>query len=290
MFDAPSSKWTSAFIAIIVLGLFAYLRALHRRLSEPHPLARAAKRLPDHVLLQTSAYKEIDNLQDVGPPLQLGVAVVGGSGSLGQCMVRLLLLRGESRPALRGSLYITIDDRWAEHIRIIDLKPPSKDLLASEAVEFESVDIRDQKAVAEALQRPLVSLGQPPRIVHLTAVVIRFWERSPWTRSLTYDVNVLGVQHVIDALADLCKDGVPRVLVYTASAACTLPSPKFMRLGDGSGKGARKTAVRHDDDPELTSGEWPSYHYAVSKILAERLVRDANGRNGLRTGCIRAGM
>lgn len=115
------------------------------------------------------------------------------------------------------------------------------------------------------------------------AANIRFWERARFTYKYSKRVNVDGTKNVIEALAQ-SQETSEKILVYCSSAAVQLPEPMIMRLG----RNFRDYAASY-----LLSDHWdiPDHHraghdYAVSKTEADKLVRLANGYNGIRSGVV----
>lgn len=117
----------------------------------------------------------------------INVLVTGGSGFLGQAIVRELL-EPDSPVAARK-------------IRIFDLVPPSGKLQDGR-IEFVSGDIRDKEAVMDACK-------DMDLVIHSAAVV----DWGTRTDEEVYAVNVDGTRHVVEA----CKANNIRHLVFTSS-------------------------------------------------------------------------
>jgi nucleoside-diphosphate-sugar epimerase len=184
-------------------------------------------------------------------------------------IVRLLLMRGE------------------RNIRILDLRPPSDTSLRSHPnVTFARTDITDINSVREALTAPFPFTSKPPSVIFHAASIIRFWERLSYSWPITYDVNIRGTENVLDVAAN---DLGETIIVYTSTSDVSIPNPRFMRLWfDYPTKPWDKVVISDDDEP-LRAFEASESNYTKSKIIAERLVLDANGKNGLRTGVLRPG-
>ncbi|KAH9014505.1 hypothetical protein EDB85DRAFT_2029543 [Lactarius pseudohatsudake] len=188
-------------------------------------------------------------------PTHAGYAVVGGSGFVGSYIVRLLVLRGET------------------NVRVLDIVPPHDDFLASHpAVTYTKVDITSPSSVHAALVAPFPS-GALPSVIFHTAAAIRFWERATYTFGASHRVNVLGTAAVLEAAKKLQTGAI---VVYTSSADVAHEPPWD------------KISISDDDAP-LDRPAKSTSCYARSKLMAERLVLEANSAGGLRTGCLRPG-
>jgi nucleoside-diphosphate-sugar epimerase len=289
----------TALSCAIIPPLLYYLYRVRVRLLTPHP---GVKEYTDHIKITKSAldrvsYDGIDMLDAIPrEPTGQGYAVIGGSGFVGRCdassrsfvhlyvqpcryIVRLLLTRGE------------------RNIRIIDTTPPAfisstiVPIPGSESVTFFKADITDRESVRTALTTPFPSTNQPPTVVFCTAAVIRFWDRSSYTYPLSHTVNVLGTEHIVEVLSTLpSNEKNPTIFIYTSTAEIGIPEPHFMRLGlDWASKPWDKVLISDHDDP-LPEYACAQSHYARSKAIAERVVKEANGKNGLRTGIVRPGL
>lgn len=121
-------------------------------------------------------------------------------------------------------------------------------------------------------------------VFHLCAA-IRFWERTSFTYRLSAAVNIGGTKNVLKALKSLPDGSSDKTLVFCSSAAVQLYEPLFMRLGWNyrSGYPASWTLT---DDREIPDEHLASHCYTVSKAAADRLVREANGVQGVTTGVV----
>ncbi|KAG6918315.1 hypothetical protein DXG01_015173 [Tephrocybe rancida] len=252
---------TSVGLLLLSFAVIAYLYKLARRLRGPRfPTQPAFSSLTS---LDQTAYDNIDPLKSIpSRPTSLGYAVVGGSGFLGTYIVRLLLLRGET------------------HIRIIDLNPPSERIASNPAVSFVKTDITSLESVRRALG-PFESTGAPPKVIYHTAAIIRFWERFSYCWNASYDINVVGTANVIKAARELPS----AILVYTSTADTVIPRPRFLRLGWGLNS---NNTVSDYDEP-LSNARLSESCYSRTKLLAEQLVVETDGVDGLRAGIIRPG-
>ncbi|KAI0030434.1 NAD(P)-binding protein [Vararia minispora EC-137] len=241
-----------------------------QRLRGPHP-SRPPPQVVTAELLDSISYDDIDMLNALPrEPSHKGYAVVGGAGFMARrsrYIVRLLLLRGETS------------------IRILDLVPPPQDLLDDPAVSYIPTDISSRTSVNEGLFVPFVSSGSPPSVIFHCAANIRFCERASYTWPASYYVNVLGTEHVVSAAQALPKGAI---LVYTSSADVSLPLPRFWHIGEGDEAWPYTTPVVSDADPPLPSIAESPCCYTRSKVMAEKIVREANG-GGLTTGVLRPG-
>ncbi|KAH7913357.1 hypothetical protein BJ138DRAFT_1146270 [Hygrophoropsis aurantiaca] len=240
---------------VTILGAL-HLFALHKRLRGKDD---ATKPLTPKQLEEVT-YDHIDVTQNVPPATHKGYAIIGGSGFLGTYLVRLLILRGET------------------NIRILDLSPPSPAIASNPAVSFIETDITSLESIRHGLRQPLPT-GAPPTVIYHTAAIIRFWDRAHYSWHLSYNVNVLGTRNIIKAATEIPE----ATLIYTSTADAVLPNLKSCH---NSGK---YETVISDDDPLLSHWDHHESCYARSKILAERLIVEANGQNGLKTGIIRPG-
>ncbi|KAF8970469.1 NAD(P)-binding protein [Flammula alnicola] len=212
--------------------------------------------------------------------------VVGGGGFLGGWIVTKLLERGEE----------------FHRIRLLDLTPPSnhvaKDAL-SKGAQFIKVDVTDAQALHEAFNAPWTTPSNSPRkqpepeiTVFHTAANIRFYERHQEFLDRSTRVNVAGTQNVIDASRAVGAT----VLIYTSSGSVGVHSTRFL-LWPWEEEPKQFVQVINDDDSRLPKRHEDFFsNYAATKIEAERLVRAADrattgaqGKDLLRTGCIRPG-
>jgi 3beta-hydroxy-Delta5-steroid dehydrogenase / steroid Delta-isomerase len=120
-------------------------------------------------------------------------------------------------------------------------------------------DIRDYASLREAARGV-------DAIFHAAAVIAMVGVARPETRRRVFDVNVLGTEHVIRACREL---GVGR-LIYTSSANVLLD----------------RIVVEADEDEPYA--ETFVDLYTETKVIAEKLVRAANGE-GLATVSLRPG-
>lgn len=179
-------------------------------------------------------------------------------------------------------------------IRILDIRPPSRPDIISEAkgVDFIKVDISDAASVDAAFKQPWppTSDSTAPEItIFHTAANIRFYERHPALLPRSTNVNVNGTQNIVDAARAIGAT----VLIQTSSGSVGVRSNRFF-LWPWETAPKCFVQILNDDDTLL-----PKYHedffsnYAASKIIAERIVRKANGspsgKGVLRTGSIRPG-
>lgn len=124
--------------------------------------------------------------------------------------------------------------------------------------QFIQGDIRDRKKVEEAVKGADI-------VVHLAALT-----DAPSTFAVpydTWDINLHGTQHVLDASI---RNGVKRFIFPSTTSV----------YGESEG------IVSESDPIEKLK---PSSPYAESKLEAERMVVDANGKNGLETIALRNG-
>ncbi|KAG8690193.1 hypothetical protein FRC11_013256 [Ceratobasidium sp. 423] len=264
----------------IILGVAAsaaaYLLALNRRLTTPDPSVHAftATALSDDDLAKVT----IPTPQDIadamkahGPATGKAYIVVGGSGLVGQYIVRSLLARGETL------------------VRIIDVVEPKvsvgSDASAVDSLsraEFIQADVTDYQSIAEAISRPFGSTGRTAEAVIHTVAVIRNFERLGYLKPLSYRVNVEGTRNVLKASQEL---GTVGSFVYTSSAGIFVPPANFLRL---QLLRSRRGAVFGDDVP--ADAPKTGNHYISTKFEAEGIVHAADGVKGVRTSALRPGM
>ena len=183
-------------------------------------------------------------------------------------VVRLLVLRGET------------------NVRVLDIAPPHEDILASyPVVTYTKVDITSPSSVQAALVAPFSS-GVLPSVIFHTAATIRFWERAAYTFDASYRVNVLGTAAVLEAAKKLPTGAI---LVYTSSADVAIPAPRFMQRGKDYHLPPWNEIRISDNDAPLSGPAKSTGCYPRTKLMAERLVLEANSADGLRTGCLRPG-
>ena len=184
-------------------------------------------------------------------------------------IVRLLVKRGET------------------NIRVLDIVPPQDDILASHSVvAYTKVDITSRSSVHAALVAPFPS-GVLPSVIFHTAATIRFWERAEYTFGASHRVNVLGTAAVLEAARKLPTGAI---IVYTSSVGVSTPAPRFMQRGKDYHMPPWDKITISDDDAPLSGPAKLTNCYARSKLMAERLVLEANSADGLRTGSLRPGL
>ena len=183
-------------------------------------------------------------------------------------IVRLLVLRGEI------------------NVRVLDIVPPPQDILASHpTVTYTKVDITSPSSVHAALVAPFPS-GVFPSVIFHTAATIRFWERAEYTFGASHQVNVLGTAAVLEASKKLPTGAI---VVYTSSADVAVPAPRFMQRGKDYHMPPWDKIRISDDDAPLSGHAKSTSCYSRTKLMAERLVLEANSADGLRTGSLRPG-
>jgi len=134
---------------------------------------------------------------------------------------------------------------------------PGTQPLQASRTEWEAIDVLDRAAVRAAVER-----SRPIEVYHFAgaAHVGNAWNNS----TSTFEVNVLGTHHLMDALRDLAPDA--SVLVPSSALVYT-------------------SAERHlrEDDPLL-----PKSPYGLSKLAQELVARSCGGARGPRVFVARA--
>lgn len=178
-------------------------------------------------------------------------------------------------------------------IRILDIHPPTRlDIIdaLSKGVDFMQVDISDATAVDAAFQKewPFTGAGPAPAIgtsVFHAAASIRFYERHPSLVPRSAKVNVQGTQNILSAARSIGATA----LVYTSSGSIFVRRTRFWLWPWEHRPDYSVQVISDDDDMIPKRPEHFFSNYALTKAVADRCVREADGKGGLRTGCIRPG-
>jgi nucleoside-diphosphate-sugar epimerase len=179
-------------------------------------------------------------------------------------------------------------------IRVLDIRLPTRRDLTSglaKDVQFLKVDVSDMDAVVAAFKAPWpesVTTSSEITIFH-TAANIRFYERHTALLHHSTKVNVGGTLNVIKAAKAIGASA----LIYTSSGSVAVRRSRFW-LWPWETQPKFFVQVLNDDDNLIPKRHEDFFsNYAVSKIAAERLVRDSDGTPSgsgvLKTGCIRPG-
>ncbi|KAJ8457102.1 hypothetical protein ONZ45_g18452 [Pleurotus djamor] len=202
------------------------------------------------------------------------------AGFLGGWIVVQLLERGED----------------PKRIRVLDIKPPKRnDLTSGPAadVDFIQLDVSDGQSVKAAFEKPWPNMDDSEITVFHTASNIRFYERHPALLFRSSTVNVQGTQNVIDSAKAIGAS----VLVYTSSGSVSLRRSRFWLWPWEKSPPFQVQVINDDEDNPVLPRRHDEFfsNYAVSKMEAEKLVRQSDktetSRPGtiLRTGCLRPG-
>jgi len=204
--------------------------------------------------------------------------ILSKGGFLGGWIVSSLLERGEDPKC----------------IRILDLRPPVREDLTIEGIDFIQVDVSDATALNAAFSAPWPTCPTSPNpeiTVFHTAANIRFYERHESLLSSSERVNVTGTENVINAARIIGAS----ILIYTSSGSVAVRRSHFF-LWPWQKEPKHFVQVINDDENALPKRHDEFFsNYAVTKMRADRLVRSADrspsGMSGgvLRTGCIRPG-
>jgi hypothetical protein len=272
---------TLAVFTALGLVVFTYLYLLNKRLKTPHPDARPLP-MPSLEELEKTEYGSIDMLKAVPKATDVNYVVLGGSGTTGSTLARLLLMRNDT------------------NVRVVDIFPPPADIALD--VEYVRADIGNAAQIYEALSKPFRD-GRPVDVVHNTSALIRFWDRVSYSYHMTSYVNVDGPRNVVDALRKINSNEVKgkrksaggegaaqlrpseKLFVHTSSSAILVDHPYFMRLGFG-----RRSPRYSDDSEPHPPHTLASHNYADTKRRGDAIVRAAHGKDGVKTSVLRAGM
>ena len=266
------------------LLLFAlYIARINARMTgTPSPAATlldpASKWTESHIRAAYARYTE--HPTDVRPLLGARrgrrYVVCGGSGLVGGWIVAHLLRRGEEGRA----------------IRIVDLARPTQEEVVGKGkgVGWVKADVSDKAQVEEAFAAEWdEDVRSWPLTVFHTVAYIKASERAGDFLGVYERVNVRGTRNVVEAAREAGAD----VLVATSSGSIGIVVPRFFAK-PWKPMYPGEFQVSENGDPvsvrglESELGECGSC-YAWSKMRAEKCVREANGKGGMRTGCIRPG-
>lgn len=181
--------------------------------------------------------------------------LVIGAGFLGSRIIEALLARGETNVRV-FDCDATLS--WASDPRV--------DFVSGDLCQDVGDGNNDSNSVVSDLQRACVGI----HTIFLTAASIRFMDNMDFQWQRSYKVNVVGTENVLQACE---KEGV-RNLIFTSTLQVNVP-----KTFDGT------NTLLTEEMPYVTRTNATS-HYAMSKAMAEKLVRDANS-NGTRNGCLR---
>ncbi|CAE6417987.1 unnamed protein product, partial [Rhizoctonia solani] len=265
------------FWAVLGIAVFLYILALKKRLTTPNPAiyGHTAENSSDEELSQVTvptADDMAEAMKAAGRATGKTYVVVGGAGNVGQCLVRTLLGRGETL------------------VRVIDIAPPkmSGNPNAPHHIshaEFIKADVTNYKSIQEAISKPFGDTGRTAEVIFHTVAVIRNYERLPYLKHLSYQINVEGTKNVLKAAQEL---GTVKSFVFTSSIAILVPPAWYMRLGYENGLAPRQGVVFGDINPEDVI--CANNYYLHTKREADIIVRAADGVKGIRTGVLRPGM
>ncbi|GES60735.1 NAD(P)-binding protein [Aspergillus terreus] len=214
-----------------------------------------------------AARSPVDVSKSLPPKQNRRYIVVGGSGLVGNWIVRHLLMRGETPAA----------------VRVLDLKPPQRELL-DQGVSFVQTNVTDEKAVLSAFAKKWApDVVDLPLSVFHCAAVIRPAERHPAFLPLCWKVNVGGTVNVLNA----AKQFGASCMIATSSGSVAIRRPSWWIA---PWQMVPKFLVQVIGDSTDVPKEHEQFfgNYAVAKAEAERIVRSADDlKSSFRTGCIR---
>ncbi|CAN8099537.1 unnamed protein product [Discula destructiva] len=207
------------------------------------------------------------------PKLERRYIIVGGSGLVGGNIVLQLLQRGQPASA----------------IRIVDFAAPYRAEFLEKNIDFVQTDISDAASTTAAFTKPWpASVAPLPLTVFHTAAIIRPWERTLATWPRTEPVNVTGTRNSLAA----ARTAAASVYIFTSSASVAARPCAFLATPPWAAhpRAALQLLDERDfDAPVVRPRDEFFANYAYAKALSERLVAEANGVGGLRTGCLRPG-
>lgn len=168
-------------------------------------------------------------------------------------------------------------------IRILDLLSPTQDIL-DQGVQYVKTNITDELAVTTAFEQSWpAGVAQQPLTVYHTAAVIRPADRLECFLPLCSNVNINGTRNVLNA----SKKAGATCFISTSSGSIAIHSPTFW-IPPWESLPRDITQVLSDDAVIAQRHEDFFGNYAVTKIEAERIVREADDpKSNFRTGCIR---
>ena len=246
------------FVFTLILTTYVFLVA--KRLDQSRHVRTTPFPSKEELLQDSENWAAIDMLDDarINQPTGKRYLVTGASGNLGVYMVQILARRGE------------------QHVYCLDILPLPLLLQGYKGVHFIKCDITSAASVNAAFD-----VARPDVVFHLCSA-IRFWERLSFSHNLSVAVNVDGTRHVITALKRMSQS--EKILLHCSTSAVQLTAPYFMRLGRNF-KGYAATYTL-SDDRSIPDHQMAPHSYAVTKTIADRLVRQENGEDGLKTGVV----
>lgn len=159
-----------------------------------------------------------------------------------------------------GSRIIEALLQRGERVQVYDISPSSK-WASDSRVSYVCGDMTDEVALSAACR--------DIDTVYMTAALINFMDSLDYQYARSHQVNVCGAETVIN----VCQALKVKHLIYTSSAHVTL---------NKNNKGINRL---HESDEYVTASTSTS-HYALTKSIAEQLVRNANNPSFL-TVCVR---
>ena len=152
--------------------------------------------------------------------------------------------------------------RGETKIKAFDMDPTACDVFKNDPrVEFILGDVTNYEQVLNAIRGA--------DVVYSTFAIIRFMDRLDKEIPLSYKVNVSGTENVVRA----CQEAAVTMLVQTSSSNVSV----------GTGQ---CTLDMDEKVPYVTRENCPN-HYGWTKAIAEQIVLNANGVNGVLTAAIR---
>jgi nucleoside-diphosphate-sugar epimerase len=192
-------------------------------------------------------------------------------GLVGGWMVEHLIMRGQNPAA----------------IRIVDLQPPCRELAVKHNVSYFKADITDRVAVEKVFKSPWPSeIAHLPLTVFHTAAYIHAGYRKADFLGPYMKVNVEGTRNVLDAARSAGCD----IFIATSSGSIGIRPSNFLFPPWRRYPKDFVQILDNAEPPSLDELENFAGCYAYSKAVAEKLVTDADDKEGgFRTGAIRPG-
>eukprot|EP01087_Luapelamoeba_hula_P015521 TRINITY_DN4650_c0_g1_i1.p1 TRINITY_DN4650_c0_g1~~TRINITY_DN4650_c0_g1_i1.p1 ORF type:complete len:447 (-),score=82.36 TRINITY_DN4650_c0_g1_i1:100-1440(-) len=228
--------------------------------------------------------------------------VTGGNGFVGSHIVEALLQRGETDIVVFDTAESPLFGPEIADGRVTFVKGDvtSADSLyhaLSQGVSEGEGESESDRSEGEERKRERRAVD----CVFHTAAIVNYWDTRQSLYQRIYDVNVTGTQNVVDQ----CQKVGVKQLLHTSTVSMfahrLLWAHPIRNLTEDTAvynaiPSLPQTATTTTTHPSTTTpsqtppqhtAEQPLCHYTYTKMLAERIVLQANGRNNLQTVAIR---